>query len=243
MYTRKYQKRYQKKYQVRNKVVAGVAAILIMSCLTGCTSKDEIVLELEKQEEAQEQTVTSGEQAAVLEEQTVVSGEQTGISGEQTVGQEVSVSLAQNKIYVHICGAVAKPGVYELDADSRVYEGIEAAGGFTENACTDYVNQAELLQDGQKITIPTLEEAEQAKAEGTFPKAGTSSERADGRVNINTATESELCAINGIGEGRAAAIVKYRQENGNFASIEDIMKVSGIKEGTYEKIKDMITVK
>ena len=65
----------------------------------------------------------------------------------------------------------------------------------------------------------------------------------DGRVNINTATESELCSVNGIGASRAAAIVKYRQENGNFASIEDIMKVSGIKEGTYEKIKDMITVK
>ena len=106
-----------------------------------------------------------------------------------------------------------------------------------------------------------VEEVEQAKAEGSFQETWTSG-GADGQVeqnrstqttadtgvssglvNINTATESELCSISGIGASRAAAIVEDRQENGNFASIEDIMKVSGIKEGTYEKIKDMITVK
>ena len=175
--------------------------------------------------------------------------------------QKPTEAVSTNKIYVHICGAVENPGVYELDAGSRVYEVIEAADGFTEKACENYVNQAELLQDGQKISIPTVEEVEQAKAEGSFQETWTSG-GADGQVeqnrstqttadtggssglvNINTATESELCSISGIGASRAAAIVEYRQENGNFASIEDIMKVSGIKEGTYEKIKDMITVK
>ena len=75
-----------------------------------------------------------------------------------------------------------------------------------------------------------------------MPETGAAEERADGLVNINTASEEELSAIPGIGAGKAAAVVRYRQENGAFASIEDIMKVSGIKEGTYEKIKDKITV-
>lgn len=147
-------------------------------------------------------------------------------------------TVKEEKIYVHICGAVVNPGVYELDGDSRVFEVIEAAGGFSEDACQDYVNQAGRLNDGERLVIPTIEEIETAKADGN---TGASSS-ASGLVNINTASESELGSISGIGAGKAAAIVKYREENGSFASVEDIMKVSGIKEGTYEKIKDKITV-
>ncbi len=169
-------------------------------------------------------------------------------------------------IYVHICGAVRKPGVYVLETGSRVYEGIEAAGGFSEDACEDFINQAGVLTDGQRLVVPTAEEAEAMKADGSYQEIwqpelsengvgngsgpgtgavgipGTGADDSGGLVNINTATESELCAISGIGAGKAAAIVKYRRENGAFASIEDIMKVSGIKQGTYEKIKDKITV-
>lgn len=266
MYTEK--KENKKENKKSHQFVAGIAAMLIACGLTGCTSKDEIVLELEKQESAQEQLTDSYGQADLQTDSQSGESEQSsavditsanaGFTGSE---QKLTESVSTDKIYVHICGAVEKPGVYELDAGSRVYEVIEAAEGFTEEAYGDYVNQAELLQDGQKITIPTLEEVELAKAEGTFQESWTSG-RADGQetgvgqsqvmvdadnskglVNINTATESELCSISGIGASRAAAIVKYRQENGNFASIEDIMKVSGIKEGTYEKIKDMITVK
>lgn len=166
---------------------------------------------------------------------------------------ESEVSLPE-EIYVHICGAVVSPGVYKLEAGSRVFEGIEAAGGFREDACEDFVNQAGILQDGQRLGIPTAEEAQAARednvsgglwtADGTDASAfGKQTENTDGRVNINTASEEELGGIAGIGAGKAAAIVQYRTENGSFTSIEDIMKVSGIKEGTFAKIKDRITVK
>lgn len=251
----------EKNFQRKNQIVAGIAAMLIMCGLTGCTSKNEIVLELEEQESTNVQEIEHPD----MQSSNQIQNNTVDIIPENTVSiqeeQKPTEAVSTNKIYVHICGAVENPGVYELDAGSRVYEVIEAADGFTEEACENYVNQAELLQDGQKISIPTVEEVEQAKAEGSFQETWTSG-GADGQVeqnrstqttadtggssglvNINTATESELCSISGIGASRAAAIVEYRQENGNFASIEDIMKVSGIKEGTYEKIKDMITVK
>lgn len=230
--------------------MTGIAAMWAVICLSACTSKDEIVLELDKQTE---ENVTLEASNEVLEDpdmtlesqDTAVVSQDSAVSTQNVSDAETAVS-AQSRIYVHICGAVEHPGVYEVGADSRVYEGIEAAGGFTEDAFEDYVNQAELMQDGQKIVIPTLEEAKEQGLENQSSLAAektSSSDAVQGRVNINTATESELCSISGIGAGRAAAIVKYRQTNGNFAAIEDIMKVSGIKEGTYEKIKDMITVK
>lgn len=270
MYTKK--RIINKRIIKRNQIMAGVTAILILFGLTGCTSKDEVLLELERQEAVQE-TENVLEKEAVQELQEQLGEQESYVLSEG----EVDITLNDNKeaagtqatkeilvpdtIYVHICGAVENPGVYELDAGSRVYQVIEAADGFTEDACMDYVNQAATLQDGQKIEIPTSEEVAQAKEDGLFQETWAAGEMqgqeaqdaslqtetetgsVDGRVNINTATESELCSVNGIGASRAAAIVKYRQENGSFASIEDIMKVSGIKEGTYEKIKDMITVK
>lgn len=247
----------------RIKLVTAVLLFTIM--MTACTSKEDVVLELENQ--GSMQTTFSENTAGEAEDEP--EPEQVSAHGKvpeqetelnQTKSQTVDEKNVQ-KIYVHIYGAVISPGVYELENGSRVYMVIEAAGGFLENACEDYVNQAAVLQDGQKVMIPTKEEVEIAKEEGIFPEEWASGEMSeqlmetvsgkttsdtgsseDGRVNINTATESELCTINGIGEGRAAAIVKYRQENGSFASIEEIMQVSGIKEGTYEKIKDQITV-
>ena len=114
-----------------------------------------------------------------------------------------------------------------------------------------------MLQDWQRLIIPTLEEAEAVNGAGTFQESWridaleteqsvvgeAAAGNKDGLININTADESVLSSIDGIGAGKAAAIVRYRQENGNFQSVQDIMKVSGIKEGTYEKIKDKITVK
>lgn len=213
--------------------------------LTACTGKEDMVLELGETQDMSSQDMRG------LDDESATDG---GLADRDAAGD---ASPAQ--IYVHICGAVVNPGVYELEADSRVFEGIKAAGGFSENACEDYVNQAGQLSDGERLVIPTVEEVEQAKEDGTYQAlwaAGTADKgtldteedktgsllNGDGLVNINTATESELGNVKGIGAGKAAAIVQYRQENGNFASTEDIMKVSGIKEGTYEKIKDKITV-
>lgn len=218
--------------------------LLPMLTLTACTGKQDIAFELEEQGKTQET-------------EYVPDAEKTADDGNAAV-KEVMAANEPSVIYVHICGAVVNPGVYALDTGSRVFEGIKAAGGFSEEACEDYVNQAKVLQDGQRLIIPTLEEAEAVKDAGAYQESwrvdaleaeqsaageAASVGNTDGLININTADESELSSIDGIGAGKAAAIVKYRQENGNFQSIQDIMKVSGIKEGTYEKIKDKITVK
>lgn len=145
--------------------------------------------------------------------------------------------------YVHICGAVNAPGVYELEEGSRVYQAVEAAGGFLPEADEGYLNLAALISDGMKITVLTREEAASAPAwEGEIGGTGQQEAAAPAKVNINTATQDQLMTLKGIGEARAADIIAYRQEHGPFRQIEDIMQVSGIKEAAFAKIKDDITV-
>ena len=162
-------------------------------------------------------------------------------------------------IYVDVCGAVANPGVFQLAAGSRVFQAIEAAGGYLPEAVQNCVNRAGVLTDGQQLYILTQEEmerqgldpAEMAGASdgqmngstGTGQNAGlTVQAQQDNRININTADEAQLTTLTGIGATRAQAIIAYREENGPFAAIEDIMNVQGIKEGTFAKIKDKIVV-
>lgn len=147
-------------------------------------------------------------------------------------------------VYVYICGEVINPGVYELSGDSRIYEAVDAAGGFTENAARECVNLASKVSDGMQITIYNREEAASLQADsasvgGNAGKSGTSG---SGLVNLNTATKEELMTLKGIGESKAEDIIRYREKSGGFKKIEDIMKISGIKEAGFQKIKDNITV-
>ena len=150
---------------------------------------------------------------------------------EKALEDEKSVSVT-----VHICGAVINPGVYELPPGSRIVDAVDKAGGLSEDADESYVNLAAIPNDGEQIFIPTIEEAVIMKQ--TPQETGMSS----GKVNINTADKTLLCTLPGIGDTRAADIIAYRQEHGNFSAIEDIMQVSGIKEGSFQKIKEMIVV-
>ena len=167
--------------------------------------------------------------------------------------------MQQAMIYVDVCGAVANPGVFQLAAGSRVFQAIEAAGGYLPEAALTCVNRAGVLTDGQQIYILTQEEmerqgldpAEMAGASdgqmngsaGTGQNTGIAAQaQQDNRININTADETQLTTLTGIGATRAQAIIAYRQENGPFAAIEEIMNVQGIKEGTFAKIKDEIVV-
>ena len=161
-------------------------------------------------------------------------------------------------VYIHVCGLVCTPGVYGLPAGSRVYEAIEAAGGFSEAAVPDYLNLAQVLEDGMKIQVPDRDQAEEWKARGltqsgismgggtagvqTSGRTGSGEGGSKARVNLNTASREELMTLRGIGASRADDIIHYRQEFGGFKSIEDIMNVSGIKNAAFEKIKDSITV-
>lgn len=167
--------------------------------------------------------------------------------------------MQQAMIYVDVCGAVANPGVFQLAAGSRVFQAIEAAGRYLPEAALTCVNRAGVLTDGQQLYILTQEEmgrqgldpAEMSGASdgqmngsaGTGQNTGmTAQVQQDNRININTADEAQLTTLTGIGATRAQAIIAYREENGPFAAIEDIMNVQGIKEGTFAKIKDEIVV-
>lgn len=149
--------------------------------------------------------------------------------------------------YIHICGAVMHPGVYEVPAGSRLYEVIVLAGGMRADACDYLVNQAQTVSDGMQIYIPAVSEVQgegNNRAAAAVPEltAGPEAESRDIRVNINSAAKEQLMTLPGIGETRAQAILDYRRENGGFTAIEDLMKVSGIKQGVYDRLKDLIKV-
>lgn len=130
-------------------------------------------------------------------------------------------------VTVDIGGAVVTPGVYHLPAGSRVDAAVQAAGGFADGAEQDSLNLARLVVDGEQIIVPGVVTTSHVNA---------------GRVNINTATVTELEALPGIGPTAAQAIVDYRLENGLFQTINDILKVPGIGPATFDGIKDYITI-
>jgi len=153
-------------------------------------------------------------------------------TSEQTDGPD-----SYNKIiFVDLAGAVVKPGVYEVTSDTRLFRVIEMAGGLTEEADTNSVNQASFVQDGEKIIIPS-------KSDQTSVSAETSQtpvvDPTLGLININIASKEELTTLNGIGDVMAERIIEYRASN-RFKNKEDIMSVKGIGTGIYEKIKDKI---
>lgn len=152
------------------------------------------------------------------------------ISESESMDSDISKEVSDT-IFVYVCGAVKRPGVYELDNGSRVYEAINAAGGTLSIAKENSINQAELLTDGQKVYV----------SDNTEINNETDNEKG-GQININTAGVTELMNITGIGQTKAESIVSYRESNGRFLKPEDITKVTGIGEATYIKIKDQITV-
>lgn len=212
--------------------VSCVAAVLFaVASLTGCVRKTDMVFE----EELSDSGTEDAKNGSVTETPA------DNLSA-QELSLEVSPTPQPQQIFVDVCGAVCHPGVIELTAGSRVFEAIQAVGGMLPEAAVGYVNQAQLLADGQQVYIPTKEEAER----GQLPvksKDGMAleTEGAD-RVNLNTADESVLGNLSGIGPSKAKAIIAYREENGGFSSVEELMNVPGIKEGTFTKIKDNIVV-
>jgi len=135
-------------------------------------------------------------------------------------------------IYVHVCGAVLREGVYALPAGSRAEAAIYAAGGFSKDADRTGLNLAEQLTDGIQLRVMTVAEAES--------EALQKAEAADGMVNINTADQTTLMTLPGIGASRAEAIIKYREEHGDFSDISEIKNVSGIKDALFSQIEDKI---
>lgn len=158
---------------------------------------------------------------------------------EETTREPTESTQESKSIYVHICGAVKEPGVYELSAGDRADAAVKAAGGFLKDADEKAINLAEILSDGMQIYVPAMDEdygvsgssLQGAKSAGNF-----------GLINLNSASMEELMTLSGIGESKALAIIQYREENGRFASIEEIKNVKGIGDGIFEQIKESITI-
>lgn len=187
-----------------------------MSLLCGCGARNNVYLE-KNTGETGELCVTEALSATETEESDGAKEEKTCL--------------------VYVCGAVVSPGVYELDDGSRIYEAVELAGGFMEEAVEDALNLAESVTDGQMIRIPTEEEQEAVGRQGAEADS-----TADGKLDLNRADVAALMELPGIGQSKAEAIVGYREEHGPFSQAEDLMKVEGIKEGVFNKIKDRIKV-
>ena len=145
------------------------------------------------------------------------------------------------QVYVYVTGAVANPGVYSLDEGLRACDAVEAAGGLTEDADASTVNLARVLSDGEHIALPTKAEVETALAQRSAGGAGGAAV-ASSLVNINTADASALETLSGVGSATAQAIISDREQNGPFSTIEDLMRVDGIGEKKFAKLKDSICV-
>lgn len=174
------------------------------------------------------------------------------------IQEESEATEDEQMLVVFLCGAVNNPGVYELKNKSRIIDGINIAGGFREDASLDALNLAMEITDGSRIYVPTIKEAD-ANAEGSTVSVSTDmtdtyitgagdtgldsgSKESAGKVNINTADETLLTTLSGIGPSRAKSIIAYREEHGGFGSIEELMNVSGIGQASFDKLKDDITI-
>lgn len=194
---------------------------VVIGCLVlvnaGCGSRPGLYVEQENSAAADPvRDGTSGE----------ASGSSGNVNGNGTVAEE---------IYVQVSGAVVSPGVYKLPLGSRVFEAVELAGGALETADLSMLNQAQVLSDGQMVYIYAVGEQRSGQEPGAV-------EPDDGRINLNTATVQELMTLPGIGQSKAESIISWREEHGAFASVEELMNITGIKEGVFTKIKDHIKV-
>ena len=139
------------------------------------------------------------------------------------------ISIDEGELYVHVLGAVVEPGLYELSDGDRAVDAVAAAGGFAEGADETQLNLARLLVDGEQIYVPLLGEV-------AAPTPG------DGKVNLNTADQAQLETLPRVGPSLAQRILDWRDANGRFSAVEDLLSITGIGDKTYDGLKDLVTV-
>ena len=216
-----------------NKSVFGLILLLLMT-LAGCEHQESRLISYNGNYLDDEGAYFSAPETATLEV----------CLDEETTAEEAVES--EETIYVSILGEVSSPGVYVMPKGSRIYELINEAGGATRNADTKRLNLVSVLEDGTQITVPATNETAAALTATDEPSLVLTNETSSdgsskkGLVNINTASVGELTSLTGIGTTRAEAIVAYRDSVGKFEKCEDLMKVTGIKQGIYDKLKDEI---
>lgn len=214
---RKFHQTYEKQIKIAVIALVVVTALLLFG---GEGEKDEIVVETEGEPQAELNVDKDDEMS-------------DNLSG--TIERETA-QRSDLKMVVDISGCVKKPGIYEMQDGTRLYEVVQMAGGLTKDADIDAINQAELVTDGQKILIPG--KAKEDHSGNTI--SGTVSQ--NGKININHADNMTLQQIPGIGPATAEKIIQYRETNGLFKTIEDIKNIEGIGEKTFKKMEDKICV-
>ena len=158
-------------------------------------------------------------------------GDVVGLTAVEAAGAD---EKTEKMIVIHMAGAVTRPGVYHLPEGSRIYELLEEAGGALDDGDLERINLAQPLVDGQQVFLPLKGEEGYAQ---TLSSGVTSA-----RVNINAASKEQLESLPGIGAVKAQNIINYRQQNGPFQSIDNLLEVSGIGDKTLEGIREFITV-
>lgn len=175
-------------------------------------------------------------------EDIYVQEESEGTNDKENEKEEIAnVSSKDNLIVVEVKGEVKNPSVYYVKEGCIIEDLIKEAGGLTESADTTSINRAEEVTNHQCIIIPNINDKNAENTESSGVSAPSVDSNND-KVNINKASSEELQTLNGIGEAKAAAIIEYRESNGNFKSIEELTNVSGIGEASLEKIKEKITI-
>ena len=216
-----------------------IAGCVLAVALCGCGRQVKL-LTSETQTETQMMDDAGGEE-------TVVSSAEAFAT--TTTEAEIPEQEQSDDVAVYVCGAVQQPGVYYVAGSAIRETAVQMAGGFTDDADVTYVNLAQTVVAGEQIYIPTREETNGIslsgrETDGTSAQdapAGTNVEM-DGKININTAGKDALMTLPGIGESKADAIIAYREAQGKFQNTEELMNIRGIKEGIYNKIKDLIIV-
>ena len=205
---------------------ADVAALLlaVTTLITGCGRSDAAVRMLFKDD------ITGKPDGLTLSFDT-----ETDKEPDQAAGEE--------KVAVYVCGAVNSPGVYYLPEGARACDALNLAGGFDENADTEFVNLAGRVEDGQVLRFYTQDQTSpDALCAGNAEAAGDTALGDGPLVNINLDGYDELITLPGIGDVKAKAIIAYREQNGPFTFIEQVKEVKGISDSLFEKIGKQITI-
>lgn len=221
---------------------------ILCGCLYSCKDSEKTVVSLEGRVQDSSNKTDSESKSDITSDNDKVTSDNIVKDNDNKTSDDIEPQNnkeAEKLIYVYICGEVQNPGVYQVDEGARMYQVVDLAGGILETGAQNYLNLAETVTDGQKVVVPTKEEAKQLEETPQIEanKETKQEEASSQYININTADEATLTTLPGIGASKAKSIISYRDSKGGFQSIEELMKIEGIKEGVYNKVKDMITVK
>ncbi|PQC28989.1 competence protein ComEA [Enterococcus faecalis] len=167
--------------------------------------------------------------------------EETSLTTTAEVATDATKERTETMIYVDIKGAVKVPGIYQLKNQQRIWDALALAGGVSEEADTAQVNYAQKVKDQMIIYVPKKGESVAQSLE-TLQESAPAQQNQEEKINVNTATEAELQTISGIGAKKAQEIIRFRDEQGPFKTVEELKNVPGIGEKTVERLKDMLTV-